>query len=319
MRYFCLKQLKNIAALFFLGFLVYSCGTSKKILLDEEFNYTEFRNSQDIFKSTDGNIKYIDKGEGEVILLLHGVPTSSWLYRKMIDGLVNKGYRVIAPDMLGFGNSDNPEGYDIYAPEQHAKRLGALMKHLNITNWTHIMHDAGGLWTWELFKQNPNKITKLVILNTIIYEEGFKPPIRMKPGVFAKFSMWLYDNKLTTNTMVNKLFKEGLENTKLTEAALEGYRTPLKEGKTKALYQFFTNTCNDLPNYENVIKNINIPVAVIWGKHDSFLKWKPQRERVLADLNINPKYEYIIDTSHFLQEEASDLVNSHILNFLKNN
>jgi len=319
MKDFNRNQLKRIALLIALGNLIFTCKSSKTTLAQETFNYTEFRESQNTFQSKGGNIKYIDKGKGDVILLLHGIPTSSWLYRKMIDELVSKGHRVIAPDMLGFGNSDNPEGYDIYEPEQHAKRLLTLMDNLNINSWTHVMHDAGGLWTWELFKQAPNKVNKLIVLNTIIYEEGFKPPIRMKQGSFAKLSMWLYDNKLTTNAMVNKLFKEGLENIKLPEAALEGYQTPLKEEKTNAMYQFFTNTCNDLPNYESVIKNIDIPVAVIWGEHDSFLKWKPQRERVISDLNIKPENVHVINTSHFLQEEAPETVNGYILNFLKNN
>jgi len=93
----------------------------------------------------------------------HGVPTSSWLYRKLIDPLVASGYRVIAPDMLGFGNSANPKGYTIYDKKEHARRILGLMEHLKINNWHHVMHDAGGLWTWELFKQAPSKISKLTI------------------------------------------------------------------------------------------------------------------------------------------------------------
>ena len=93
-------------------------------------DYKKFRQSQQSFSSSDGNIKYIDKGSGIPILLLHGVPTSSWLYRKMIDGLVQAGFRVVAPDMLGFGNSANPTGYEIYSQKQHAKRILELMDFL---------------------------------------------------------------------------------------------------------------------------------------------------------------------------------------------
>jgi pimeloyl-ACP methyl ester carboxylesterase len=75
----------------------------------------EHRQYQKSFSSSDGVLKYIDEGKGDVILLLHGIPTSSWLYRKMIADLVMKGHRVIAPDMLGFGNSDRSDGYEIYA------------------------------------------------------------------------------------------------------------------------------------------------------------------------------------------------------------
>jgi len=135
----------------------------------------EFRTKQKTFKSSDGKIKFIDEGIGEVILLLHGIPTSSWLYRKMINDLVEKGHRVIIPDMLGFGNSDSPNGYEIYSSKEHSKRLIELMDSLKIKTWNHVMHDAGGLWTWELIKYNPNRIHKLIILNTIILQDGFFP------------------------------------------------------------------------------------------------------------------------------------------------
>ena len=305
--------------LVFTSLFLFNCGSKKVIMENSNFNYTEFRASQNTFQSKEGAIKYIDKGKGDVILLLHGVPTSSWLYRNMIDELVNEGYRIIAPDMLGFGNSDSPEGYEIYEPKEHTKRLLSLMDHLNINEWTHVMHDAGGLWTWELFKQAPKKVNKLVVLNTIIYEEGFKPPVRMNRGVFARFSVWLFENKLTSSTMVSKLFKDGLKHKELNENQLIGYKTPLREEKTNAMYQFFSNTCNDLPNYETVIKSIDIPVAVIWGKHDPFLKWKPQRKRVLSDLKVKSDNEHVIDAGHFIQEEEPQLVNKCILHFLKAN
>ena len=95
-------------------------------------NYQYFRQSQKSFSSPEGNIRYIDRGQGPAILLLHGVPSSSWLYRKMIDPLVAAGYRVIAPDMLGFGSSDSPKGYHIYSESKHADRLLGLMDHLKI-------------------------------------------------------------------------------------------------------------------------------------------------------------------------------------------
>ena len=85
-----------------------------------------------------GNMAYIDIGEGPVILLVHGVPTSSWLYRHIIHNLLQKGYRVIAPDLLGFGNSDKPKGIDIYNVEKQGKRLLKLMNDLQIDKYTHV-------------------------------------------------------------------------------------------------------------------------------------------------------------------------------------
>jgi pimeloyl-ACP methyl ester carboxylesterase len=281
-----------------------------------EMTYKTFRAQQHQFSTPEGNIAYIDKGKGDVIVLLHGVPTSGWLYRHMIDDLA-KTHRVIVPDMLGFGSSDSPEGYEIYAEANHAKRLLALMDHLNISNWTHVMHDAGGLWTWELAEIAPQRLTKLIVLNTIIYEEGFDPPIRFEEGILAKTAMWSYRSSLTNTMMLNGLFKSGLTENNLTDTAIEGYKTPLKEGKTKAMYYFFTQTCNTLKNYEATLQKLDMPVAVIWGKNDDFLKWNPQQQRVIKDLDIAPKHITLLEAKHFIQEEQPQKIVKTILKFVE--
>lgn len=283
----------------------------------EQITYERFRESQKSFTTPEGNIAYIDKGQGPVILLLHGIPTSGWLYRKMIDPLVDGGYRVIAPDMLGFGSSDSPDGYDIYSEEMHKERLLALMNHLKIESWTHVMHDAGGLWTWYLLDSNPEKVDKLVILNTIILEDGFKPPIRFRKGFFAKAAMWGYHNGITTNSMLKGLFKEGLKENNLNKEDIKGYKIPLKEGKTKAMYYFFTQTCNELPDYRPLIQNLDIPATVIWGKDDVFLKWLPQKAELEKDFNLSSDDEHLLDAKHFIQEEQPEKIVEIILNFLK--
>lgn len=279
-------------------------------------NYYEFRKEQHAFLSTNGHLKYIDKGQGDVILLLHGIPTSGWLYRKMIDKLA-KTNRVIIPDMLGFGSSDSPEGYGIYEPIEHATRLLELMRFLNIESWNHVFHDAGGLWTWELLKQSPEKIKNLIILNTIIYSEGFNPPIRFKKGFIAKLIMSLYSNGISTNMMLNGLFKTGLTKNNLSKIELEGYKKPLLEGKTKAMYQFFSNTCNNLPDYSEVLKTLKMPKLLIWGKHDSFLVFDKMKTKVISDLNLKPENIHLIEAKHFIQEEKPDEISTLILNFLK--
>ncbi|MEP5338997.1 MAG: alpha/beta hydrolase [Algibacter sp.] len=281
-----------------------------------QITYHQFREQQNVFASKDGNMHYIDEGEGPVIVLLHGVPTSSWLYRHMIDTLEAR-YRVIVPDMLGFGSSDSPKGYDIYSETQHAERLLALLDHLNIKSWTHVMHDAGGLWTWELFKKAPKRIEKLVVLNTIIYETGFNPPIRFKKGFLARTTMWSYRNGITTNAMLKGLFKSGLTENTLNKIDLEGYKTPLKEGKTNGMYYFFSQTCNTLTNYQSIISKIDIPTAVIWGKNDSFLNWTPQSENVIKDLKIAKENIHLLEARHFIQEEKPKEISEIILNFLE--
>ncbi len=307
-----LKHMKRIVLFISIVLLGLSCKSSK-------YNtpYNQFRATQKSFTSKDGVMRYVDEGKGPVMLLLHGVPTSSWLYRKMINQLVAKGYRVIAPDMLGFGNSDNPKGYEIYNEKNHAKRLLSLMDTLKINQWSQVFHDAGGLWTWEMLRLAPSKISHLIMLNTIVYEKGFQPPVKFKKGVFAKMAMWVYKNGITTNQMLKGLFKVGLKKNNLTKEELAGYKLPLLEGKTRAMYYFFTQTCRSLPDYESVISKLDIPTMVVWGKHDEMLQWTPQQEKLIKTLKIKSKDIYLIDAKHFIQEELPTEVCEHITSFLE--
>lgn len=301
------------------GLALFSCKPHASIVMREgQVTYDTFRQQQKTFNSSDGAISYIDRGQGEqVLLLLHGIPTSGWLYRKMVDPLVAQGYRVIVPDMLGYGSSDNPKGYEVYSEENHAKRILELMNSLNINSWSHVMHDAGGLWTWELLKKDPSKIDKLILLNTIVYKEGFDPPVRLKKGIIARTAMWAYRNGITTNIMLKSLFDAGILENNLNEADVKGYKKPLQEGKTKGMYYFFTQTCNSLPDYKPMIKELKIPAAVIWGKYDSFLRIEPQIEMLKEDLSIKDKDFHIIEAEHFIQEEKPEEVVKFILDFLK--
>lgn len=299
--------------------ILFSCKPYQTTTLRTgQITYEDFRSDQKSFISSDGNLAFIDRGTGDhVIVLLHGVPTSGWLYRKMIDPLVAQGYRVIVPDMLGFGSSDSPKGYEVYSEENHAKRLLELMDHLGIQNWSHVMHDAGGLWSWELIKKQPSRIDNLVILNTIIYEEGFDPLIRMKKGVFARTAMWGYRNGVTTNVMLKNLFKSGMIENTLNKADIEGYKKPLLEGKTRGMYYFFTQTCQELPDYKATIQSVDLPSTVIWGAHDEFLLWSPQAAEIRQDLEIRSDSNvHLINAKHFIQEEKPEDIVQLLVEFI---
>lgn len=299
------------------------CGavfTSCAVAPVDRVEYDKYRSEQNSFITKHGALKYLDKGTGEVIVLLHGVPTSGWVYRKMVDGLVDEGYRVIVPDMLGYGASESPDGIDLYSAENQAERLVALMNRLGVKKWNHVCHDVGGLWTWELASLNHQRIRRLVVLNSIILEEGFRPPVRMKEGKFAKFAMWGYSNGWSTALLLNRLFKEGvMEPSKLSASDIAGYKVPLLEGKTKGMYRFFTQTCNRLKDYESVMAKIDAPAAIIWGEHDTMLKWDSQSQKVKKLLNLAEENIYRMEAKHFLQEEIPQELNKVILGFIREN
>src|SRR5512146_856837 len=89
-----------------------------------------------------GRMHYVDEGQGETILMVHGTPTWSFLYRRLIKEL-SPDYRVVAPDHLVFGLSDKPESFS-YLPRDHAGNLTCLIESLNLKGITLVVHDFGG-------------------------------------------------------------------------------------------------------------------------------------------------------------------------------
>jgi pimeloyl-ACP methyl ester carboxylesterase len=310
-----LIKLKYLS-LAFIGFLLLiSCGP-RKMDMKPNTKYAQFIAKQKTLKLNNGfNMRYVDEGSPKdpVILMVHGVPTSSWLYRKMIPLLVNEGYRVIAPDLLGYGNSDKPKGYDLYRPEKMGSYLSELMSSIGIQKWTHLCHDAGGLWTWEMLKNDSSKVSSLVILNTILFKEGFKPPMQMKKNVFSKIYVKTYTSKLSRKGMMKATLSNGLHYNKFcTPEMVYGYTAPSQDHLHRALYTFFSNTCiKELPDYTSLFKSLNMKKKVIWGAKDPILNWEAQKEKAIKSLNLkNDDILILEDAKHFIQEEkASEIVN----------
>ena len=267
-----------------------------------------------------GQLAYIDEGTGPVILLIHGIPTSSWLYRHIISNLQEQGYRVIAPDLLGFGGSDKPKGYEVYSESKQGARIRELMNKLGIDDWIHVCHDGGGLWTWEMLKQETAGVRGLVILNTIIFEAGFQPPLRFEKGVWAKFYTWLYKADLTCKMMINATLNNGLsKTTRLSKEDKKGYWLPMQSGVNRALYYFFTQTCQALPDdYKELLPSLPFPSRVIWGLKDPMLKWMPQSEEIKERLTLSDQDILLLENAaHFIQEEKPEEIAAFIAAFAK--
>jgi len=111
---------------------------------------------------------YLDEGprHGELILCLHGQPTWSYLYRMMIPRFVAQGYRVIAPDFIGFGRSDKPVQRSDYTYARHVAWLKALLTNLNLTGITLVCQDWGGLIGLRVVAEVPERFARIVTANT---------------------------------------------------------------------------------------------------------------------------------------------------------
>lgn len=111
-----------------------------------------------------GTMRYVDEGTGPPIVMVHGTPTWSFLYRDLVKGLRDR-YRCVAPDLLGFGLSDKPVGAS-YRPEDQAKRLGRLIDTLGLKDITLMVHDFGGPIGLSYAIERPANVKRLVLFNT---------------------------------------------------------------------------------------------------------------------------------------------------------
>lgn len=115
-------------------------------------------------------VHYVDEGphDAEPVLLLHGEPSWSYLYRHMIPPLVDAGHRVIAPDLIGFGRSDKPVLQDDYSYARHAQWLASTIAQLELTRITLFCQDWGGLLGLRLLGQRPERFARVVAANTFL-------------------------------------------------------------------------------------------------------------------------------------------------------
>ncbi len=131
---------------------------------DFEAHYTNLTAAD----GTSLRMHYVDEGEGELILCLHGQPSWSYLYRKMIPLLVAAGYRVIAPDLIGFGKSDKPAARENYSYDAHTDWLQQFIANLELTHINLVCQDWGGLIGLRIAGLNPDLFSRLIIANTAL-------------------------------------------------------------------------------------------------------------------------------------------------------
>jgi pimeloyl-ACP methyl ester carboxylesterase len=128
------------------------------------------------FDTGEGWLSYVDHGQGRPVVFVHGSPTWSYLYRRIIKGLGGL-YRCIAPDHLGFGLSQKPIGVD-YSPQMQAKRFADLMDYLRLTDVTLVAQDCGGpiALSWAL--DHPDRVRQIVLFNTWMWSLRENRPAR---------------------------------------------------------------------------------------------------------------------------------------------
>ena len=175
---------------------------------------------------------YIDEGKGsETYLCLHGEPTWSYLYRRMLPVFTAAGARVVAPDFIGFGRSDKPEDEALYTFDFHRRFLLDFVEALDLRNVTLVVQDWGGLLGLTLPMEAPDRFTRLLVMNTTL-ATGDAP----LPEGFVAWRAYVNKNP---DLACGKLLARACPHLSATEAA--AYDAPYPDARYKAGVRRFPN------------------------------------------------------------------------------
>lgn len=259
------------------------------------------------------------------VILLHGLPTSSYLYRNIAPEVAAKGYFVITPDFVGFGASSKPEDYDSYQVKRQAERVKILLNELKINSFSIVAHDLGGLVGFELLITDSSHIPSFLVLNTTAYKEGFNPPseMNMLAGWMGGMMSYMMSNNLTGRFLTSKFIKDNMgQPDKLPEEAKDNYWWPMHEGATfpmRATAKSFDQIMDRYKVYQEAIKKYSGHVRILWGSKDKVLNFEKLSGQFARDFRISKDNVKSTDqASHFIQEDNPELVTENILKNLEN-
>jgi len=264
----------------------------------------------------DFNIHYLQAGAHantkEVILLIHGWPTSSFLYRHMMMPLT-RFHNVIALDLPGFGLSDKDPNAR-YSFKYHSDIIDSLLCKLNIERVHLVVHDLGGpigLW-WA--KQYSEKVTSYVLLDTIVYDDfswAVKLFVSMTliPGIKNWFSR---------SGGIKFSMKLGVKNKhRLNESVLQAYQAPFKtkadrQSLLKSAHKLHLNGFKDVAEH---MENMDKPLCMIYAENDVILPEVKETFSRLKKVHSSSDLHAIPACGHFLQEDCPDEVLKPMLAF----
>jgi len=280
----------------------------------------------------DNRMNYIDEGEGDILLMIHGNPTWSYLYRHFIKDL-KSNYRCIAIDLLGYGLSDKPPNGD-YRMEAHIRRLEKFVEKLNLKDITLICQDWGGIIGLSYAARNKERFSRLIPMNTT----GFFPTkisefLKCAKGawvvpILLSFKIPWFGKKMAMNwNIFLKLATSiGINNRKrqMHKKAVAGYHYPFQRVEDRLAILKSVRQIPLLPRghlwnlmkeTERLLQDWNIRTQIIWGTKDAvFVPWFIDKfEKVLQN---HAQTLRIPTANHFLQDDEPDIIIKKIREFL---
>ena len=226
-------------------------------------------NSDKYFDIDGTKMHYIDSGEGEPIVMLHGNPTWSFYYRTLIEGLSTTN-RIIVPDHIGMGLSEKPQTAD-YCLAFHISNLKQLIDHLKLESFTLVVHDWGGAIGFGYAVENPEKVKRIVVMNSsAFFDEKIPKRILLCRGVLGKFLVLclnLFAKAATVMATVKELPKEVKSEYLRPYDTYEnriGIYTFLRDIPVRAEHK----TRQLLGNIEKKLSSLPSDILILWGARD---------------------------------------------------
>lgn len=267
------------------------------------------------FDVPDGRIHYVDEGTGPAVVLVHGTPTWSYLYRHLIRAL-SDSYRVVVPDHLGFGRSGKPREAD-YRPAGHAANLARLLDHLRLEDIVMGVHDFGGPIGLSYAVERPGNVRGLILFNTWLWSlEGTQAEraSRLLGGPLGRF---LYTR---LNLSPRVLLKAAFGNRRLLTREVHGrYLEPFalpdeREAPWVLARELMGSAAWYRGLWERRARITDKPSLLLWGMKDPtfgpayLARWRSE----LTDARVVE----VPEAGHFVPEEAPDLVAQEVRTFL---
>ncbi len=260
-------------------------------------------------------LHYIDEGQGEIILFVHGTPSWSFDFRNIIK-ILKTDFRCVAIDHIGFGLSSKPEHYD-YSTQNHSKTLEKFILETQLDNITLAVHDFGGPIGINFAIQHPEKIRNLIIFNSWLWsskdDPGYKRLSRILKNPLLPF-LYRYLN-FSPRYLLPKSFGEY----KLSNHLLKQYTLPFQNRTQRnGVLAFARSLLND-QNWFETLWNQRQPVSgkpalFIWGVKDPFIK--PHYLDKFVSGFANTKVFRLETCGHFPQEEQPETVAQLIAGFM---
>jgi haloalkane dehalogenase len=267
------------------------------------------------YREVDGlRLAHVEEGEGSPVVFLHGEPTWSFLWRRVIPAVRDAGFRCIAPDLPGFGRSDKPVDIDWYSYDRHVAVAATLLEDLDLRGVTIVVHDWGGLIGLRLAVELAERIDRLVILNTGL----FTGRQRMSDAWVA-----FRDFVERTEDLPIGLLVKGACKKDPGEEVLAAYDAPYPNVASKAGARAFPLLIPRTPEEPGAeagrrvleaLRDDRRPTLMLWADSDPVLPLSVGERFAAA---IGGEINHVIEgASHFLQEDRGPEIGGLIAEWL---